>query len=82
MSWKLEMYANFLKNEIPWPVTKQQLIEWAERELPEILDYVLVIPDGKYKELKEIWPDLALEDIENGEDEGEEIYEIPTDFPE
>jgi hypothetical protein len=78
MIWTVEQAAEL--DEAPFPATREELIEWAERNglSQQVIDnlYELdIIEDGEdmlYEEIEDIWPDyIRKEDFfHNEEDEG------------
>jgi len=78
MIWTVEQAAEL--DEAPFPATREELIEWAERNglSQQVIDnlYELdIIEEGEdmiYEEIEDIWPDyIRKEDFfHNEEDEG------------
>ena len=78
MIWTVEQAAEL--DEAPFPATREELIEWAERNglSQQVIDnlYELdIIEDGEdmtYEEIEDIWPDYTRKEdfFHNEEDEG------------
>jgi hypothetical protein len=75
MYWTIELAATL--EEAPWPATRGELIEFAERNgcPQQVLDNLYELDeedDTPYESIEEIWPDYIMkEDFFHGEeDEG------------
>ena len=75
MYWTIELAATL--EEAPWPATRSELIEFAERNgcPQQVLDNLYELDeedDTPYESIEEIWPDYIMkEDFFHGEeDEG------------
>jgi hypothetical protein len=78
MIWTVESAAAL--DEAPFPATREELIEWAERnglsqQVIDNLNELDIIEEGEdmvYEEIEDIWPDyIRKEDFfHNEEDEG------------
>jgi hypothetical protein len=78
MIWTVEQAAEL--DEAPFPATREELIEWAERnglsqQVIDNLNELDIIEEGEdmvYEEIEDIWPDyIRKEDFfHNEEDEG------------
>ena len=55
MYWTLELAYRL--EDAPWPATKEELIDYATRNLEELED------DGEiYESIEDIWPDYPTKD--------------------
>jgi len=78
MIWTVEQAAEL--DEAPFPASREELIEWAERnglsqQVISNLNELDIIEEGEdmvYEEIEDIWPDyIRKEDFfHNEEDEG------------
>ncbi len=78
MIWTVELAAAL--DDAPFPATREELIEWAERnglsqQVIDNLNELDVIEEGEdmvYEDIEDIWPDyIRKEDFfHNEEDEG------------
>lgn len=69
MFWTLDLASKL--SDAPWPATKEELVEYAEREgLPKVvIDNLqeLEAEDGfEYEDITEVWPDIPTSDYEMG----------------
>lgn len=76
MIWTVELAAEL--DDAPFPATRQELLEWAEREglsqqVIENLQELDEIEEGEemvYESIEDIWPDyIRKEDFFHNEDE-------------
>lgn len=78
MIWTVELAAAL--DDAPFPATREELIEWAERnglsqQVIDNLNELEIIEEGEekiYEDIEDIWPDyIRKEDFfHNEEDEG------------
>ena len=75
MYWTIELAATL--EDAPWPATRDELIEWAERNgcPQQVLDNLYELDeedDTPYESIEEIWPDYIMKEdfFHNEEDEG------------
>lgn len=73
MIWTVELAATL--EDAPWPSTRLELIEWAERNgcPQQVIDNLYELDeedDTPYESIEEIWPDYIMkEDFFHGEED-------------
>lgn len=82
MIWTVELAAEL--DDAPFPATREELLEWAEREglsqqVIENLNELDEIEEGEdtvYESIEDIWPDyIRKEDFFHNEDEDSFDYD-------
>ncbi len=73
MIWTVELAATL--EEAPWPASRNELIEWAERNgcPQQVIDNLYELDEEDetpYENIEEIWPDYIMkEDFFHGEED-------------
>ncbi len=65
MIWTVELAATL--EDAPWPATRNELIEWAERNgcPQQVIDNLYELDeedDTPYESIEEIWPDYIMKE--------------------